>query len=33
MPADEAAELMALPGAEERLELTKADPMDYGSFG
>ncbi|CAM6038992.1 unnamed protein product [Sphagnum compactum] len=30
--ADEAAELMALPGAEERLELTRADPMDYGSL-
>jgi hypothetical protein len=32
--ADEAAELMALPGAEERLELTQlaADLMDYGSL-
>ncbi len=32
MSADEAAELMALPGAEERLELTRADLMDYGSL-
>jgi hypothetical protein len=32
--ADEAAELMALPGAEERLELTQlaADLMNYGSL-
>jgi cinnamoyl-CoA reductase len=30
--ADEAKELMALPGAKERLELTQADLMDYGSL-
>jgi len=29
---DEAAALMALPGAEQRLELTQADPLDYGSL-
>jgi hypothetical protein len=32
MDADEAKELMALPGAKERLELTQADLMDYGSL-
>lgn len=30
--ADEAAALMALPGAEQRLELTQADMLDYGSL-
>jgi cinnamoyl-CoA reductase len=30
--AEEAKELMALPGAKERLELTQADLMDYGSL-
>ncbi|KAG0605479.1 hypothetical protein M758_9G062700 [Ceratodon purpureus] len=29
---DEAAALMALPGAEQRLELTQADMLDYGSL-
>nr|XP_024387852.1 cinnamoyl-CoA reductase 1-like isoform X2 [Physcomitrium patens] len=29
---DEAAALMALPGAEQRLELTQADLLDYGSL-
>lgn len=29
---DEAAALMALPGAEHRLELTQADMLDYGSL-
>ncbi len=32
MDAEEAKELMALPGAKERLELTQADLMDYGSL-
>lgn len=32
MLADEAAALMALPGAEHRLELTQADMLDYGSL-
>lgn len=30
--SDEAAALMALPGAEHRLELTQADMLDYGSL-
>ena len=30
--ADEAVALMALPGAEHRLELTQADMLDYGSL-
>ena len=30
--ADEAAALMALPGAEQRLELTQADSLDYRSL-